>query len=286
MANQIYKQLSQNKLLLMGVLNITPDSFFDGGKYTTIESARARAVELINAGADIIDVGGESSRPGSKPVDVHIELQRVVSAVRMIREVSDIPVSVDTTKAQVAQEAIKSGATIINDITALAGDENMADVARDYDVCVVLMHMLGSPQTMQANPSYKNWVVDEICEFFEERIAYACSRGIERSKLILDPGIGFGKTVEHNVDIIANCSMFNKFGLPVLLGPSNKRFLGSLLQSDSMDDRIWGTAAVASFAALNGIALLRVHDVAQMKHVLTVIDHLHKNKKNKLCSPR
>ena len=267
--------LQNHRMLIMGILNITPDSFYDGGQHDVLSQAIDHARHLIDAGADIIDIGGESTRPGSLQVDVQTELDRVIPVVKALRAFSDIPVSVDTTKSVVARAAIEAGATIINDISAGLFDPEILQVAKQFDVPIILMHMQGEPATMQQAPEYAAWVVDEICDFFTERIAVAESQGIGRDRIILDPGIGFGKTFEHNLDIIANAHLFRKFGVPVLLGHSNKRFIGEVLESQSMNDRIWGTGAVVAFVQLYGaFDIVRVHNVKEIKIITTMIEAL------------
>ncbi len=271
----IFEQLKKCSMSIMGILNVTPDSFYDGGKYDHVDAAIEHAHQLIDAGANIIDVGGESTRPGSLPVDTETELKRVVPVIRSIRKISDIPVSIDTTKAIVAREAIEAGASMVNDISACLSDPEMIGVVKQFELPIVMMHMQGTPETMQQCPVYDGWVVDEICSFFEERIAYAESNGVSKECIILDPGIGFGKTAEHNLDIIANCDRFKKFGVPILLAPSNKRFIGEVLELQSMDDRIWGTAAVSAFAYLcSGADIIRVHNVSEIKMILTMLQVL------------
>ncbi|MDX9703364.1 MAG: dihydropteroate synthase [Candidatus Auribacterota bacterium] len=268
-------KLKSRRMLIMGILNITPDSFYDGGKYKDVHTAVEHAGTLIDAGADIIDIGGESSRPGSLPVDVQLEIDRVVPVVREIGLRYDIPISVDTTKSVVARESLDSGAAIINDISAFTADPAMIEVLSRYDVPVILMHMQGTPVTMQKNPSYAGWVVDEICAFFEERIVFSESNGISRDRIIIDPGIGFGKTVDHNLDIIANCKEFKRFRLPVLIGHSNKRFIGAVTGVETLEERLWGTVAVAAFLQLlGGVDIIRVHNVAEIKIVTRMIEAL------------
>ena len=271
----MFEQLNESRMSIMGILNVTPDSFYDGGKYNHVDAAIDHARQIIDAGADIIDIGGESTRPGSLPVDAEKELERVVPVIRAIRKFSDIPISIDTTKAFVAREAIEAGASIVNDITACLSDQDMIAVVKQLDVPVIMMHMQGTPETMQECPVYNGWVVDEICSFFEERIAYAEAHGVSKDRIILDPGIGFGKTLDHNLDIIANCGRLRKFGVPILMAHSNKRFIGELLSLQSVDERIWGTAAVAAFTYLCGNAdMIRVHNVSEIKMILTMLQVL------------
>ncbi|WP_022853550.1 dihydropteroate synthase [Thermodesulfatator atlanticus] len=258
------------KTYLVGVLNITPDSFSDGGLYLNPAKALRRAEELIAAGVDIIDIGGESTRPFAKPVPVEEELKRVVPVVEAIRKACDIPISIDTYKAKVAEEALAAGADIINDVSALRFDPAMAKVAAKANVPVILMHMKGNPQTMQVNPEYED-VLEEIALFFEERINFAEKSGIKREKLIIDPGIGFGKRFEDNLKIIKHVDFFKRLRLPVMLGPSRKSFLGQILGKEA-PERDAGTMAVVAYAALKNVDLVRVHNVAMANDVLRVME--------------
>ncbi len=248
------------RALIMGILNITPDSFSDGGLFADHERAIAWAFELISAGADILDVGGESTRPGSDPVPLPVELERVIPIIRTVRERSDIPISIDTNKAEVALQSLAAGANIINDISSLRFDPDMARVAAESGSPVILMHMLGAPRTMQINPVYES-VISEIIAFLEERMKFAVQNGIERSQIIVDPGIGFGKTVTHNLNIIRNLDSFSCMGRPILLAASRKRFIGKILGRPE-GEREMGTALVNAFGISAGAHILRVHDVA------------------------
>lgn len=259
--NQRFLEFDQP--VVMGILNVTPDSFSDGGKYIKTEDALAQARKMIKNGADIIDIGGESSRPGSDPVETDEELQRVIPIIRKIREFSNIPISTDTTKSEVASEAISSGADIINDISALRFDDKMAEVAAEYNCPVVLMHMLGKPKTMQIDPSYFD-CISEIMQFFSERIHYCLNKGIPRERLILDPGIGFGKRQQDNLAIIKKIGEFKTFGCPVLLGTSRKSFIGNVSGgSKNAEDRLGGSVISAIIGIQNGVDIVRVHDVAE-----------------------
>ncbi|MCE5333789.1 MAG: dihydropteroate synthase [Desulfobacteraceae bacterium] len=248
------------RTLIMGIVNITPDSFSDGGRYFDFERARAHAFELLDQGADILDIGGESTRPGSESVPQDVELQRVIPLIRAIREKSDIPVSVDTNKAAVAREAISAGADIINDISSLRFDPDMARVAADTGAPLVLMHMLGVPKTMQKAPSYAS-LFSEIIAFLEERIRFAVASGVEREQIIIDPGIGFGKTVAHNLAIIRDLGAFGLLDRPILLGVSRKRFIGAVLNREE-GERELGTAVANCFGIAGGAHILRTHEVA------------------------
>jgi len=248
------------RTLIMGILNITPDSFSDGGRFADYERALARAFELISAGADILDVGGESTRPGSAPVPGPVELERVIPIIRAVRESSDIPISIDTNKSEVALQSLAAGADIINDVSSLRFDPDMAQVATRSRAPVILMHMLGAPRTMQINPVYES-VISEIIAFLEERMKFAVQNGIERSQIIVDPGIGFGKTVTHNLNIIRDLDSFSCMDRPILLGASRKRFIGKILGRPE-GEREMGTAVVNAFGIAAGAHILRVHDVA------------------------
>lgn len=251
----------------MGVLNVTPDSFSDGGRFLDVDRATAQALAMIEAGADIVDVGGESTRPGAAPVDADEEQRRVTPVIRAIRQAGrGTVISVDTTKATVAEAALDAGAHIVNDISALRFDERMAAVARDSGAGVVLMHMRGTPQTMQQEPAY-NDVVGEVRSFLEERIAAAEAAGIGRAQIAVDPGIGFGKTVAHNLALLARLETFRDLGCPMIVGTSRKSFIGRVLGREDPADRVWGTAATVAWAVSHGARVVRVHDVAAMRDV-------------------
>ncbi len=244
----------------MGILNVTPDSFSDGGSFCSREDVCAQVERMLAQGVDIIDVGGESTRPFAEPVSEQEELNRVIPAIETIRKITDIPVSIDTSKAEVARQALAAGATMVNDISALRNDPAMASVVASYDGPVIIMHMQGTPGDMQVNPSYED-VVEEICAFFEERIGWMGEQGIEKSRIVLDPGIGFGKTLDHNLAILGNIRAFKQFGLPVLIGHSRKSFLEKLLGLP-VGERDCPTAVISALCAGQGVDLLRVHDVA------------------------
>ncbi len=248
------------RTLIMGILNITPDSFSDGGRFADYERALTQAFELISAGADILDVGGESTRPGSDPVPLPVELERVIPVIRTVRESSDIPISIDTNKSEVALQALAAGADIINDVSSLRFDPAMARVAAESGTPVILMHMLGAPRTMQVNPVYES-VISEIIAFLEQRVRFAVQNGIERSQIIVDPGIGFGKTVTHNLNIIRDLDRFSCMDRPIMLGASRKRFIGKVLGRPE-GERELGTAVANAFGIAAGAHILRVHDVA------------------------
>lgn len=253
--------MSENtrKVRVMGILNVTPDSFSDGGRFSGLVALQAHIEAMVAAGADIIDVGGESSRPFSSPVSSTDELARVIPAIELIRQNFQIPVSIDTTKAAVAEAALAAGADIINDISALRFDPDMLELVRRVEVPVIIMHMQGRPGDMQVDPVYDD-VVSEIRGFFEDRLAWAEQQGVARDRFIVDPGIGFGKTVAHNLAILNNLAEFKKTGCQVLVGHSRKAFIGKILDRE-VDDRDVATAAVSALCVLNGADILRVHDV-------------------------
>lgn len=255
----------------MGVLNVTPDSFYDGGRYAERESAVRRALQMVEEGADIIDIGGESTRPGSQPVSEEEELRRVLPVVEAVRVRVDVPISIDTTKSRVAQRALQAGACMVNDISGLGFDPRMAEVVAQAGALCCLMHIQGTPQTMQKNPQYTD-VVRDISAYFEERLALAERAGIPRQNIWLDPGIGFGKTVEHNLQILRRLREFTVFGLPILIGTSRKSFIGKVLGDLPPEDRLEGTAATVAVAILNGANAVRVHDVQAMVRVARTVD--------------
>ena len=259
--------------LLMGIVNTTPDSFSDGGLWTQIKTAVAHGLSLIEAGADVLDIGGESTRPFSDPVDAEEEWRRVGEVVRILAHESDCPISIDTSKASVAKKALENGAEIINDVTGLQGDPEMVQIAIETGAGVCAMHMQGTPKTMQVNPTYES-VVEEIHAFLEDRRNALISAGIALESVCLDPGIGFGKTHSHNIELIKNASKFLDLGCPILIGHSRKGFLGKLIKQTlhrdaSLHDRDIATAATACSLADQGIHILRVHDVATVRLALT-----------------
>ena len=271
----------------MGVLNVTPDSFSDGGKFVDVDRAVKHAREMARAGADIIDIGGESTRPGASPVSVDEELRRVVPVVERLsveRGASGAPggralplISVDTTKAMVAERALAAGARIVNDVSALRFDPRMVEVVRDAGAGLVLMHMQGAPPTMQQAPHYDD-VVAEVRTFLAERVAFAEARGVKKSQIAVDPGIGFGKTVEQNLQLLARLGELTALGCPVLVGTSRKSFIGKVLAppgagpARETDERLWGTAATVAWAVAQGARIVRVHDVAEMAHVVRMVE--------------
>jgi dihydropteroate synthase len=243
----------------MGVLNVTPDSFSDGGRFFAAEDALEQGLALVREGAAIVDVGGESTRPGSDPVSVDEELRRVLPVVEALAGRVGVPVSVDTMKAEVARRALAAGATLVNDVSALRADEGMAGVVAEAGCPLCLMHMQGRPKTMQDEPRYED-VVGEVLAFLEERMAHAVARGIAEEQLLVDPGIGFGKTVDHNLTLLRHLDRFSELGRPVVLGTSRKRFLGAILGAQP-DERVIGTVATTVLGVQAGAHIFRVHDV-------------------------
>lgn len=250
--------LSQHGLI-MGVLNVTPDSFSDGGRYFSSDLAVAHARSLITQGADIIDVGGESTRPGAEPVTEAEELRRVIPVIRAIRAHSDIPISIDTLKAGVAHEALAEGAEILNDVTALCGDPAMCDVAVSSGAGLVLMHMQGRPRTMQKAPHYHDVLV-EVADFLKERLTSVLARGIAADQVVLDPGIGFGKSVAHNISLLKGTATLCALGRPVLIGVSRKSLLAALADAPGIDERFWPAVALTSYCRERGARIFRVHE--------------------------
>ena len=256
----------------MGILNVTPDSFSDGGRFGSPEGAVEHALRMAEEGADLIDVGGESTRPGSPPVPAAEELRRVMPVIEGLRGRLPVPISIDTSKAEVAREASGAGAAIVNDVTALRGDPAMAQVAREAGAGVVLMHMQGTPATMQDDPRYGD-VVAEVAAFLRERLGAAQDAGIPAERIVLDPGIGFGKTFEHNLELFRRMRELCALGRPLLVGASRKAFIGRLLGLP-VEERLEGTAAAVTAAVLAGARIVRVHDAREMARVVLVADAL------------
>ncbi len=246
---------------LMGILNVTPDSFSDGGEFDTLENARNQAVQMIDEGAEIIDIGGESTRPGAKFVDIDTEIQRVVPAISALAAQFRGAISVDTRKSEVAKAAIAAGATIVNDVSGLTFDPELANVVAKTGVGLCLMHTQGTPETMQDNPTYSSILLD-VYDFLERQILAAETAGIPREKIIIDPGIGFGKTVSHCLELISGLSLFHGLGCAILLGTSRKSFIGHILQRSLAKDRAFGTVATSITGLSQGVQLFRVHDVS------------------------
>ena len=267
-----------SRTFIMGVVNVTPDSFSDGGKFFNVETAVARGEQLAADGAHILDIGGESTRPFSDPVAPEEELRRVLPVVEKLARRVSIPISIDTMKAAVARRAIEAGASIINDVSALRFDPEMARVAAEFDVPMILMHMLGDPKSMQVSPVYDDLIAD-ICGFLENAIQAARDDGVLRSKIIVDPGIGFGKTVAHNLLLIKHIKAFHKLDVPILIGSSRKAFIRKILKDTQLDDIPadlpiveTGTQATVAAAVLNGAHIVRVHDVTNTVATVKVVD--------------
>ena len=264
--------------LVMGVLNVTPDSFSDGGLFFDTDTAVTRALELERAGADILDIGGESTRPGSQSISAEEELRRILPVLEKLRGKIKIPISVDTSKSEVAEAAAAAGAEILNDVTALRNDPRVAGVARRWKLPLILMHMRGEPRTMQKGPFAKD-VVRDVLKGLRSPIAIARRAGLTKSQIVIDPGIGFGKSYSQNFELLARLPELAKLGLPVLVGTSRKSFVGRALEggansSASKSERIWGTAATVAASILQGAHIVRVHDVAEMAEVACVTDVL------------
>jgi len=265
---------------IMGILNVTPDSFSDGGKFNTFETAVSQGIRLVDDGAHILDIGGESTRPFATPVSEQEELDRIIPIIENLSNQIDVPISIDTVKSVVAKEALNAGAVIINDISAFEKDPAMADLAAQRDVPVVLMHMKGTPETMQVNPGYDDLML-EITNYLESRAAYAMKKGIQKNNIILDPGIGFGKTVEHNLVLINHLEKITALGFPVLIGPSRKSFIQNILSKNNKTpvgpDNIKaedGSLAAVAASILKGAHIVRVHDVEKVKSATLIIDSI------------
>jgi len=262
------RALDLSEPIIMGIVNVTPDSFSDGGQFFNITAALKHAMQLLDDGATILDIGGESTRPGAPDVTLEDELQRVIPIIKAIREQSDCVISIDTSKSEVMRQAIEAGADIVNDVRALQEPGALEVVAQYPDVVVCLMHMQGQPRSMQNDPHY-NDLASEINDFFNQRIAACETAGIRQSQLILDPGFGFGKTLKHNYQILSQFNDFAQFGLPLLAGLSRKSMIGNLLNRDT-ENRLAGSLAGALIAAQNGAHIIRVHDVKETADVLGV----------------
>jgi dihydropteroate synthase len=259
-----------DKTLIMGALNVTPDSFSDGGAFFQQDRALARALEMVEEGVDIIDIGGESTRPGARPIDPQEELSRILPVVKDLANQTDTPISVDTRKAEVARGVLEAGGQIINDISALRADPEMAKVIASHQVPVVLMHMRGTPETMQENIHYVS-LVSDIIQYLKQSIDMASMAGVDLERIIIDPGIGFGKTVDHNLAIIKHLYQFKTLGRPILVGPSRKSFIGKILDLDA-DQREEGTMASIAASILNGAHIVRVHNVRNAIRVSRIAD--------------
>ncbi|ABG50688.1 Dihydropteroate synthase [Trichodesmium erythraeum IMS101] len=266
---------------IMGILNVTPDSFSDGGDFNTPETALMQAKKMVKAGADMIDIGGQSTRPGSEVVSIDEELNRVLAIIKLLRSNknigAEIIISVDTTRAIVAEKSVEAGANLINDISAGTYDDEMFSVVAALKVPIILMHIRGTPKTMQKLTDYQD-LIGEIYQFLESRIKIAFKAGIKREKIIIDPGIGFAKNYEQNLEIIRNLSRFKSLNCPILVGLSRKSFIGQILNQPNAKQRVWGTAAGCVAAIAQYVDILRVHDVKEMSEVCRVADIIFRNK--------
>ena len=262
----------QPHTLIMGILNVTPDSFSDGGKFKSHDQAIGHAVKMIKEGANIIDIGGESTRPGAKAVQLEEELMRIIPIIEAIRLKSDCLISIDTYKSKVAEAALDAGADMVNDISGLTFDHNMASLVAERNVPVIIMHIKGKPRDMQKNPNYDN-LIKEIKVFFELQIATAKRAGIDSGNIILDPGIGFGKRLEDNFEIIRELGQISTMGYPVLLGPSRKSFIGLTLDLP-IEERMEGTLASITAGVINGARIVRVHDIRATRRTLTITEKI------------
>ena len=265
------------KTHIMGVLNVTPDSFSDGGMHFEKSRAVDRALRMIEDGADILDIGGESTRPGSDPVSLDEELRRTIPVIKALSNIISIPISIDTYKSDVAVRALEAGASIVNDISGMQFDPEMPAVISRFKVPVVIMHIKGTPKNMQVNPTYKA-LVPEVMDYFRTSISLAAKSGIPDNMIILDPGIGFGKTFEHNLEIINNLDQFYLLEKPLLIGPSRKAFLGKILGDLPVHERLEGTAAAVAISIIKGAHIVRVHDVKEMARVAKVADAIKQQK--------
>ena len=262
----------EKQSLIMGILNVTPDSFSDGGKYLEKNNAINHALAMIDNGADIIDIGGESTRPFSDPVSLDEEISRVIPVIEGIRKESDVCISIDTTKSEVATAALNSGASLINDVSAMEVDPLMIDVALKFGCPIIIMHMKGTPKSMQDNPQYES-LISDIKDYLQERVDFIVSKGINSKKIVIDPGIGFGKTVENNFEIINNLNHFTKMGFPVMLGASRKSFIGISLDLPE-EDRLEGSLAANIIGLQNGAKIFRVHDVAETNKAFVIANKI------------
>ena len=260
-----------NKTYIMGILNVTQDSFSDGGLYFDKSAAIKRAIQMVEEGADIIDIGGESTRPGSEPVTVEEELRRTIPVIEVLAKEINVPISIDTYKSEVAKKALDAGASVVNDISGLRFDPEMAKVVSGYNVPVVIMHIKGRPKDMQQNPVYEA-LIPEIMDYLREGIRLAKESGVSEDKIIIDPGIGFGKTFNQNLEIINNLHEFTLLEKPILIGLSRKAFIGKILGDVSVTERLEGTAAAVAISIMNGANIIRVHDIKEMVRVARVAD--------------
>ncbi|MDP2910999.1 MAG: dihydropteroate synthase [Candidatus Omnitrophota bacterium] len=268
-----------SRTYIMGILNVTPDSFSGDGIYQDIDKAVETGERLVQEGADIIDIGGESTRPGAQSVTIEEEIKRVVPVIKKLSKKIKAPISIDTAKSEVARQALDSGASMVNDITGLESDPEMVYIIREFNASIVLMHIKGTPQTMQNSPEYGN-LVQEIKDELRKIIDKAISNGIKKENIIIDPGIGFGKTLEHNLEILNRLSEFKELGMPVLVGPSRKSFIGKITGAEP-DNRVFGTAGAVAIAIENGADMVRVHDVKEIKQAVMIADAIIRFKGNK-----
>jgi dihydropteroate synthase len=275
------RKIDYSKPVLMGILNVTENSFYDGGKYLNLDNALAHCEKMISDGANIIDVGGESSKPGSDPISVEQEMERVIPLIKRISQNFDVVISVDTVKAEVAEEAMKAGADVINDISALQHDPKVKEIAKNYQAILILMHSKGTPKNMQENPFYED-VIRELIEFFDERVNMALKEGLSIEQLIIDPGIGFGKRLVDNQVILKNLAAFKKYGIPIMVGASRKSMVGMMLgNSDAVnagikppEERLYGTLGAHAAAFMRGADILRVHDVKEHFELLKALNFI------------
>ena len=254
---------------VMGILNVTPDSFSDGGKFNAPDAALARARQMIDQGADILDIGGESTRPGAQEVEIAEEIDRTAPIVAAIRAGSAVPISIDTRKAPVAHAALEAGANLVNDVSAMTFDPALGQVAAQSGAPICLMHAQGSPETMQNDPRYDDVLLD-VYDYLSQRVTAATEMGIPRNQIIVDPGIGFGKTMDHNLALLRGLSLLHGLGCPILLGASRKRFIGTIGAAPEASDRVAGSVAVALYGVAAGVQLLRVHDTFETRQALSL----------------
>ena len=281
MHNYNYKWKLRNKTislggspLIMGILNATPDSFSDGGKFNTTKKATNHALKMIDDGADIIDIGGESTRPGSKQISLNEEINRTIPIIKSLRKLNDsILISIDTSKSEVARQALEEGADIINDVTSYNNDLNMPEIVRKYEAGIILMHMQGTPENMQIDPSYDN-VIGEVSEFLNKKILDSIKSGILKESIIIDPGIGFGKNINQNLTLLKNLDKLTKVH-PTLIGLSRKSFIGKIIGEKDPKDRLAGSLGATAFSIIQGTHILRVHDVKETRDVCEIFKHLH-----------
>ena len=263
--------LEQDKCHVMGILNVTPDSFFDGGKYSTLDKVMVRVNEMITEGVDIIDIGGESSRPGSDRISIQEELDRILPVVSKIRDNYDIPISIDSMKSDVVEELLPFNINIMNDISSLS-DDNFINILKKTDAHICLMHMIKDPSTMQNNPSYKN-VTEEVFKYLKDKSRYCIENGIDPKKIIIDPGFGFGKTLDHNYELLKNLDKFIEINTNILVGISRKSMIGNLL-NQGLDKRLFGSLSAAVISLIKHAKIIRTHDIRETKIAIDIIESL------------